>query len=99
MPVIRSLAAFVATAAATLTLTAPVQAATWAWNHDASGIAAAGTFTTADTADADGFYAITSISGSRNGVATRTVYVVTDELCTNRQLLACEKRDGLGAAV
>ncbi len=69
MPSIRSLVAVVATAAAALTLTAPVRAATWAWNYGAPGIAASGTFTTTDTADADGFYAITAISGSRNGIA------------------------------
>jgi len=48
---------------------APAQAARWNWNYSADGIAAAGTFTTGDTPDADGYYAITAITGSRNGVA------------------------------
>ena len=66
MPIARFLAAG---AVAALVLCAPAQAATWAWNYSAAGVAAAGTFTTSDTPDADGFYAITGITGSRNGVA------------------------------
>lgn len=66
MTPIRCLAA---TALAALVFTAPAQAATWDWNYSAAGIAAAGTFTTSDTPDTDGFYAITAITGSRNGVA------------------------------
>jgi len=44
---------------------------TWNWQYaDAQdGIAASGTFLTADTPDADGWYLITAITGSRNGVA------------------------------
>ena len=67
MPLIRSLAA--AAAIAATTLAAPAQAATWDWHYAAAGIAAGGTFTTVDTPDADGFYEITGIAGSRNGVA------------------------------
>ncbi len=58
-----------AAALAALVFTAPAQAATWDWNYSAAGIAAAGTFTTSDAPDTDGFYTITAITGSRNGVA------------------------------
>lgn len=68
MTSIRALTAVAATLAA-LAIVAPAQAATWAWDYSAAGISAAGTFTTTDTPDADGFYAITAISGARNGVA------------------------------
>lgn len=44
-------------------------AITWDWSLTGTGIDAAGTFTTSDTADSSGFYAITGITGSRNGVA------------------------------
>ncbi len=39
----------------------------WNWSYSGSGISANGTLTTADTADAQGFYQIIGISGSRNG--------------------------------
>ncbi len=65
MPTLRPLAG----AIAALCLASSVHAETWHWQYDATGIAASGTFTTADTPDADGFYAITAITGSRNGVA------------------------------
>lgn len=58
-----------AVAVAALAPAAPVQAATWAWDYSTAGIAAAGTFTTTDTPDAGGFYAIIAITGLRNGVA------------------------------
>ncbi len=41
----------------------------WNWNYSGTGISAAGTFTTVDTADALGFYKITAITGTRNGIA------------------------------
>ena len=41
----------------------------WDWRYSAAGIAAAGTFTTGETADASGFYSIVGITGARNGVA------------------------------
>ena len=41
----------------------------WDWRYSATDIAAAGTFTTTDTADSNGFYSILAISGERNGVA------------------------------
>jgi hypothetical protein len=44
-------------------------AVTWNWQYDGSAIAASGSFLTDDTPDADGWYQITAISGSRNGVA------------------------------
>jgi PEP-CTERM motif len=66
MSSLRKLAAALAAAS---TFALPVQAATWHWQYDADGIAASGRFTTADTPDTDGFYAITGISGTRNGVA------------------------------
>jgi len=58
-----------AAAVAALAFAAPAQAATWAWDYSAAGVAAVGTFTTTDTPGADGFYAITAITGWRNGVA------------------------------
>ncbi len=67
MPTVRHLAG--ALAATALSLAASAHAETWTWHYTATGIAAAGTFTTADAPDADGFYAITAITGSRNGVA------------------------------
>jgi MYXO-CTERM domain-containing protein len=42
---------------------------TWNWQYDGDAVAAAGTFVTADAPDADGWYQITAITGSRNGVA------------------------------
>ena len=51
-----------------LTAALSAQAATlWDWSYGAPGIAASGTLTTADTADSQGFYLITSITGTRNG--------------------------------
>lgn len=44
-------------------------ALTWNWSYSGAGIAASGSFTTGDTPDAGGFYAITAITGQRNGVA------------------------------
>ena len=64
---IRSAAALAGLAA--LALVAPAQAATWRWHYGAEGIAAAGTFTTGDAPDAQGYYEITAITGARNGVA------------------------------
>lgn len=55
--------------AAALCLASAAHAGTWQWQYDAAGIAASGTFTTTDAPDVDGFYAITAITGSRNGVA------------------------------
>ena len=53
---------------AALSSTPPVQAATWSWDYSAAGIAASGTFTTTDTPDSAGFFTVTAITGSRNGV-------------------------------
>ena len=48
----------------------PAHAAqTWNWSYDGAGISASGTFTTGDTADANGFYEVTAVSGARNGIA------------------------------
>jgi hypothetical protein len=58
-----------AVAVSALAPAAPVQAATWTWDYSTAGISAAGTFTTTDTPDTNGFYAIIAITGSRNGVA------------------------------
>jgi hypothetical protein len=41
----------------------------WDWNYTGAGIAANGTFVTNDTPDVSGFYLITGITGTRNGVA------------------------------
>ncbi|MFM8355301.1 MAG: PEP-CTERM sorting domain-containing protein [Gammaproteobacteria bacterium] len=40
----------------------------WNWSYSGAGIAASGTLSTNDTPDAGGYYAITGISGQRNGV-------------------------------
>jgi hypothetical protein len=48
----------------------PAQALTWTWNYtDGAGINASGTFTTNDTPNGSGFYTITDITGTRNGIA------------------------------
>ena len=55
-----------------LALAAPERARaaiTWDWSLTGTDISAGGTFTTSDTADSSGFYTITGITGSRNGVA------------------------------
>ena len=41
----------------------------WDWAFSGTDINASGTFTTSDTPDEAGYYLITGISGSRNGVA------------------------------
>jgi hypothetical protein len=40
----------------------------WDWSYTGAGIAANGTFATNDTPDNSGFYLITGITGTRNGV-------------------------------
>lgn len=45
------------------------QARQWTWRYTAPGLHAEGTFTTSDAPDAAGFYRITAIAGTRNGVA------------------------------
>ena len=49
--------------------TYPAAAADWRWSLTGVGIDAAGTFKTTDAPNADGFVEITSIAGSRNGIA------------------------------
>ena len=44
-------------------------AITWDWSLTGTDINAGGTFATSDTTDSSGFYTITGITGSRNGVA------------------------------
>ncbi len=39
----------------------------WTWNYSGDGIAASGTFLTADTANGSGYYEVLSIQGNRNG--------------------------------
>jgi hypothetical protein len=48
--------------------TAAAATLNWEWNYTGSGIAANGTFVTNDTPDGLGFYQITGITGTRNGV-------------------------------
>jgi hypothetical protein len=40
---------------------------TWVWNYAGTGVTASGTLSTTDAPNADGFYQIISITGSRNG--------------------------------
>lgn len=40
----------------------------WNWSYQGPEVNASGTFTTTDTANADGFYEITGITGEANGV-------------------------------
>jgi hypothetical protein len=47
----------------------PAQAIQWSWTYTGTGIAASGAFTTDDAPDSGGYYHITGITGSRNGVA------------------------------
>jgi hypothetical protein len=58
-------------AAALVLALAPLraEAAAWTWNLSRDGVSAAGTFTTTDMPDNDGFVQITGIGGSRNSVA------------------------------
>jgi hypothetical protein len=39
----------------------------WHWSFNGTGVSAAGTFTTDDAPDAQGFYQITGITGTANG--------------------------------
>ena len=41
----------------------------WRWTCEGEGLAAKGTFTTADAPNAEGFYPITAVAGEVNGVA------------------------------
>ena len=51
-----------------LWMAAPAHASLlWSWSYTGAGIAAGGTLTTTDTADAQGFFQITGITGTRNG--------------------------------
>ena len=50
-------------------LALPASALEWRWSYQGEGVTAAGAFTTTDTPNADGFYAITAIKGEANGVA------------------------------
>ena len=45
------------------------EALEWRWSYQGEGVSAAGTFTTPDGPNADGFYEIAAISGQANGVA------------------------------
>ncbi len=47
----------------------PAEALEWRWSYQGEGVTASGAFTTTDTPNADGFYAITEIKGEANGVA------------------------------
>jgi hypothetical protein len=46
----------------------------WEWNYSGAGITASGTFRSNDTPDPNGFYQITAIAGTRNGVAITGLY-------------------------
>jgi hypothetical protein len=53
-----------------LAFVCPAEAARlWQWHYRGDGFTASGTFTTDDIADSAGFYRITGITGSRNGLA------------------------------
>ena len=58
------------TMAAVLVLQAPLAKAalTWNWTYSGAGISAAGTLTTSDKPDLDGYYQILAIAGTDNGV-------------------------------
>jgi hypothetical protein len=45
------------------------EALEWRWSYEGAGVSAAGSFTTRDAPDADGFYEITALAGQANGVA------------------------------
>ena len=65
----RSIRIALASVAALLATAVPAAALTWNWSYSGTGIAANGTFTTADTPDSSGFFLITGITGVRNGGA------------------------------
>jgi hypothetical protein len=68
--------ALAAAAVAASTLAAPQASAdiVWNWGYTGANIQAAGTFTTLDSADVDGFYLVTAISGTRNGDTITGLY-------------------------
>ena len=47
---------------------------TWSWSYTGNDIDAVGTLTTADVKDAEGFYEITGITGTRNGEAITALF-------------------------
>lgn len=61
--------ALLAAAAAIAPASRAEAALLWQWSYAGDAVSAAGTFTTGDAADADGYYGITAITGARNGVA------------------------------
>jgi hypothetical protein len=68
LPTLGLLIAWIPVASATAA--GPVAASLlWTWSYSEAGISASGTLTTDDAANAAGFFPITGISGSRNGVA------------------------------
>ncbi len=54
---------------ATLAATGAQAEMRWTWTCAGDGFSAKGAFTTSDEPDADGFYAITGITGEANGAA------------------------------
>lgn len=57
-----------------LSATPAIADTTWHWQYTGDNIAASGTLTAADAADAQGFHQITSITGTRNGDAITGLY-------------------------
>jgi hypothetical protein len=41
----------------------------WSWRYESAGIAASGTLTTNDVANSAGYYQVTALAGTRNGIA------------------------------
>ncbi len=67
--VCRSIVTLVVTGILFLAIITAASALEWNWEYSAPEIEASGTLTTNDTADARGFFTVTDIMGSRNGVA------------------------------
>lgn len=63
------LAAWVALATLLAAATPARAALHWTWSYTGTGVSAAGTLTTGDAADAEGWYTITGIAGLRNAEA------------------------------
>lgn len=64
-----------ASACCALALTGTARADTaWEWHYAGTGITAGGTLTTGDAPDAQGFYEVLSVSGTRNGDVITGLY-------------------------
>ncbi len=68
--ILPTICGFVALALGVLAITAEPAAASlqWSWRYEGAGISARGTLTSNDVANSAGYFQITAITGTRNGV-------------------------------